>query len=101
MMIDIQYALVTPAKNEAEYIEKTLSSVVNQTIRPVKWVVVSDGSTDKTDEIVRQYQSQNVTLIRQEPRAGKTSALNMAVAEAKGEILVFSDANSIYAQRRS
>ena len=60
-------------------------------------IVVSDGSTDKTDEIVASIEDPRVRLLRQEPRAGKTSALNMAVPHAKGEILVFSDANSISA----
>jgi len=49
------YVLVTAAYNETAYIEKTLSSVVSQTILPAKWIIVSDGSTDGTDEIVHQY----------------------------------------------
>lgn len=51
------YVLVTPARNEEAYIEKTIQSVVNQTILPQKWVIVSDGSTDKTDQIVEKYES--------------------------------------------
>ena len=49
------YALITPARNEEDYLESTARSVVSQTIRPVKWVVVNDGSSDRTDEIVRRY----------------------------------------------
>jgi poly-beta-1,6-N-acetyl-D-glucosamine synthase len=49
------YVLVTPARNEAHFIESTLQSVVAQTARPLKWVIVSDGSTDGTDEIVSRY----------------------------------------------
>ena len=49
------YVLITPARNEEENIEKTIQSVVSQTILPKKWVIVSDGSTDRTDEIVRRY----------------------------------------------
>lgn len=60
-------------------------------------IVISDESSDGTDEIVQQFSHEKVVLIRQEPRAGKTAALNMAVPHAKGQILVFSDANSIYA----
>ena len=60
-------------------------------------IVISDESSDGTDEIVQQFSHEKVVLIRQEPRAGKTAALNMAVPRAKGQILVFSDANSIYA----
>jgi glycosyltransferase involved in cell wall biosynthesis len=50
-----RYVLITPARNEAQYIELTIRSVVAQTLRPVKWVIVSDGSTDGTDEIVAEY----------------------------------------------
>jgi glycosyltransferase involved in cell wall biosynthesis len=49
------YVLVTPARNEAQFIESTIQSVVAQTVRPLKWVIVSDGSTDGTDEIVSRY----------------------------------------------
>ena len=48
-----KYVLVTPARNEAQYIEMTIRSVVRQRIRPLKWVIVSDGSIDGTDDIVR------------------------------------------------
>lgn len=49
------YVLVTPARNEVQFIESTIQSVVAQTVRPLKWVIVSDGSTDGTDEIVSRY----------------------------------------------
>src|SRR6266436_1678112 len=51
----LTYVLITPARNEAEYIELTIKSVVAQTARPLKWVIVSDGSTDGTASIVRKY----------------------------------------------
>lgn len=49
------YVLISPARNEEAFIELTLKSMVAQTVRPLKWIVVSDGSTDRTDEIVRKY----------------------------------------------
>ncbi len=55
MKSENSYALITAAKNEEKYIEKTISSVMNQTILPVCWVIVSDGSTDRTDEIVTTF----------------------------------------------
>jgi glycosyltransferase involved in cell wall biosynthesis len=51
----IEYVLVTPARNEGAFIEKTIESVIHQTILPMKWVIVDDGSTDGTAEIVRRY----------------------------------------------
>ncbi|HHJ34396.1 MAG TPA: glycosyltransferase family 2 protein, partial [Gammaproteobacteria bacterium] len=62
-------------------------------------LVVSDESTDATDAIVKELAEESdisIRLFRQKPRRGKTSGLNMIVPEAKGEIIVFSDANSIY-----
>ncbi|BCS36071.1 glycosyl transferase family A [Luteitalea sp. TBR-22] len=54
-MSDLSYALVTPARNEADYIGKTLESVARQTVLPVRWVIVSDGSTDATERLVAEY----------------------------------------------
>jgi len=49
------YVLITPARNEEAYIEKTIQAVISQTVLPRKWIIVSDGSTDNTDEIVNKY----------------------------------------------
>jgi poly-beta-1,6-N-acetyl-D-glucosamine synthase len=49
------YVIITPARNEAEFIQLTIESVIAQRVRPLKWVIVSDGSTDGTDEIVMKY----------------------------------------------
>ena len=77
------YVLITPARNEVKFIELTLKSVVAQTARPLKWVIVSDGSTDGTDEIVRKYAADHpwIELLRMPERqernfAGKVYAFN-------------------------
>jgi poly-beta-1,6-N-acetyl-D-glucosamine synthase len=84
------YVLITPARNEAKFIELTLKSVVAQTVRPVKWVIVSDGSTDGTDDIVRKYAAEHawVELVRMPERserhfAGKVHAFNAGYARMK------------------
>jgi len=59
-------------------------------------IVASDCSTDRTDEIARTFADRGVRLARQPLRLGKTAAQNMAVAEARGEIILFSDATSLY-----
>ena len=59
-------------------------------------IVASDCSTDRTDEIARAFAARGVRLVRQQQRLGKTAAQNMAVAEACGEIILFSDATSLY-----
>jgi len=82
-----QYVLITPARNEAQFIELTLQSVVAQTVQPVKWVIVSDGSTDGTDDIVRRYAAQYswIELVRMPERrerhfAGKVHAFHAGYA---------------------
>jgi poly-beta-1,6-N-acetyl-D-glucosamine synthase len=52
---NLTYVLITPARNEESNIEKTIKSVISQTILPKKWVIVSDGSRDRTDEIVKDH----------------------------------------------
>ena len=51
------YVLITSARNEEAYIEKTIRSVIAQTLLPKKWIIVSDSSTDRTDEIVQRYEA--------------------------------------------
>ncbi len=83
MQTPLSYALITPARNEAGYIELTIKAVVAQTLRPVKWVVVDDCSTDGTDEIVRKYAAIHpwIEVVRMPERrerhfAGKAHAVN-------------------------
>ena len=82
------YVLITPARDEARFIELTIQSVVAQTVRPLKWVIVSDGSTDGTDELVTKYLPANpwIVLLRMPERsdrhfAGKVRAFNAGRAE--------------------
>jgi biofilm PGA synthesis N-glycosyltransferase PgaC len=77
------YVLISPARNESQFIELTLKSVVAQTVLPMKWVIVSDGSMDGTDEIVRKYAREHawIELVRMPERkerhfAGKVMAFN-------------------------
>ena len=91
--------VLIPAYNEAQHIAATIQNKLNQDYPRdrLEIIVISDGSTDGTDDIVREFSSQNVRLIRRERRQGKAAALNEAVRCARGEILVFSDANSLFA----
>ena len=50
-----KFVLITPAHNEEKLIKAAIESVLAQTIRPIKWVIADDGSTDGTEEIVERY----------------------------------------------
>ena len=62
----MRYVLITPAKNEEAFIRKTLDSVVGQTVLPERWVIVDDGSTDRTARIVESYAKRHpwIELVR-------------------------------------
>jgi biofilm PGA synthesis N-glycosyltransferase PgaC len=97
------YIVITPARNESQFIALTLQSMVSQTVRPAKWVIVSDGSTDGTDEIVLKYATENpwIELLRMPERkernfAGKVIAFNAGYARVKGvqhDVIVSVDAD--------
>jgi len=90
--------IIISAFNEQAHIADTIDNKLQQDYPPdnLEIIVVSDGSTDRTDEIVQSLADNRVRFIQQLPRQGKTAALNLAIQYAKGEIIVFSDANSIY-----
>ena len=91
--------VLIPAYNEARALAKTLDAMLAQDypIQKIQILVVSDASDDGTDEIVRSYSHKGVSLLRQSQRGGKALALNAAVRQAMGDIIVFSDANSRFA----
>lgn len=100
--IEPRVTVLISAFNEESEIEHTVINKLSQNYPTDRLdvIVISDGSTDRTDEIVQslaKYRLGRLRLLRQEPRQGKTQALNMAVTHAAGDILIFADANSLYA----
>jgi len=93
-----ELTLIISAYNEAasihQKIENSLS--LDYPSEKLEILVVSDASSDGTDDIVLGYASRGVRLLRMEKRSGKTLGLNHAVSIAKGEVIVFSDANAFY-----
>jgi cellulose synthase/poly-beta-1,6-N-acetylglucosamine synthase-like glycosyltransferase len=90
-------SLVIAAHNEAQCIRTKLENVLalDYPRERLEVIIASDGSSDGTDALVQTYAGRGITLLSL-PRLGKATALNRAVQVATGEILVFSDANSMY-----
>ena len=93
-------SVIVACYNEEQSIADKLESVLacDYPSEKLEIVVVSDGSNDRTDEIVGEFADRGVVLLSV-PRRGKAPALNDAVAVSKGEVLVFSDANSAFDSR--
>ena len=92
-------SLIVAAYNEGKAIEEKIKNSMGLEYPKDKFevIIASDCSTDMTDEIVRRYSKEGIILARLEGRRGKTAVQNQAVMRAKGEILVFSDATTIFA----
>jgi glycosyltransferase involved in cell wall biosynthesis len=96
--IEPSVTLIVCAYNEVVGIRRKLEEIIALDYPPdrLELILASDGSTDGTDDIVREF-APRVSLLRVEGRGGKTVAQNVAVAQARGEILIFSDVTTVYA----
>ncbi len=70
----MSYVLISPCRNEADYMRETLDSVIAQSLKPDKWVIVDDGSTDATPEILNEYQSKYdwIDIVKKENRGNRS-----------------------------
>src|SRR5688572_5136172 len=68
--MDKGYVLISPCRDEADYMRQTLDSIVAQTVQPAKWIIVDDGSTDATPRILQEYVARFhwITVITRENR---------------------------------
>ncbi len=90
----MKYALITAARNEEEFIGRTIDAVISQSVLPRKWIIVSDGSTDNTDQIVKEYSEKNgfIELIKRDEgpiRSFASKAKAIELAYKKLEVLDF------------
>lgn len=89
-----EISVIVPVYNKREYLEKTLSSIVTQNFHDFELILIDDGSTDGSYELLQAFDYQNlkVTIIRQKNQ-GVSTARNNAAALAKGKLLAFLDAD--------
>jgi cellulose synthase/poly-beta-1,6-N-acetylglucosamine synthase-like glycosyltransferase len=90
--------VIVPAYNEEQSIEAKIRNVLEADYpgELLDVLVVSDASTDRTNDIARSFEREGVRLIVMDKRGGKTAGLNRAMEMARGDIVVFTDANAIY-----
>jgi len=88
-------SFIVAAYNEEDFITKKILNSLEQDYPAalIEFIFVTDGSTDNTPAIIQNYPA--IRLLHQPERSGKSAAINRAVAAAKNEILVFSDANTL------
>jgi glycosyltransferase involved in cell wall biosynthesis len=92
-------SVIIPAYNAANYLADAIDSVLAQTYRNFEIIVVDDGSTDKTYDVIKKNYSKKIKYIYQENK-GPSAARNAGIEAAKGEFLAFLDADDIWSSRK-
>ena len=83
------------AYNVEKYIDETIASVLNQTYSPIELIIVNDGSTDGTAEVLRRYEKEERIRIINSDNKGPCGASNLAFHHSKGDYIKFFDADDI------
>jgi glycosyltransferase involved in cell wall biosynthesis len=87
-------SVIIPAHNAAPFICQAIESIFSQTLQPLEIIVIDDGSTDQTIQLVKNYQA-SVRLLKQE-KSGVSSARNVGIRQSKGEFVAFLDADDVF-----
>ncbi len=87
-------SVIIPVFNGAPYIDQAIESVFGQTLPPDEVLVIDDGSTDSTAEVVRQYQPR--VQYRWQKNQGAGTASNLGISDSKGDLLAFLDADDLW-----
>lgn len=90
-------SIVLPTYNGVKYISKSVDSCLNQTYKNLELIIVDDGSSDKTPEIIKSYKDKRTKYVRHEKNKGLPFALNTGFANATGEYLTWTSDDNYYA----
>lgn len=88
----VKVSVVIPLYNKEHYIERAISSVINQKIQDIEIIIINDGSTDQGPEVVRSIDDSRIHLINQK-NSGVSSARNRGIKESKADLIAFLDAD--------
>ncbi|MBN1639410.1 MAG: glycosyltransferase [Ignavibacteriales bacterium] len=99
-MINISFkvSIVLPTYNGSKYIRQSIDSCLNQTYKNLELIIVDDGSSDKTPEIIKSYKDKRIKYIQHKKNKGLSCALNAGFANTTGEYLTWTSDDNYYAE---
>jgi len=88
-------SVIMPAYNAQQFLEESISSILKQTFTDFELLIGDDGSTDRTDEIIRSFRDERITVIRNEKNLGIVPTLNKLIEASRGEYIARQDSDDI------
>lgn len=96
MDLDYKVSIITAVYNSEKYIKDTIESVLSQTYQNWEWFIVNDCSSDRTIEVIRNYDDSRINLINLEKNVGAAQARNIGLEKAKTDYIAFIDADDMW-----
>lgn len=92
----MKYSIIIPVYNTEKYIEKCIESVLNQTYKNFEIIIINDGSTDKSEEILKTYEKNNKITIITQTNHGLSYSRNIGIKKSTGDYVLFLDSDDYY-----
>ena len=94
-MKEYKFTVFTPSYNRARLLDRLYQSLKKQTFKEFEWLIIDDGSSDNTEEVIKKYQNENIIDIRyiKKENGGKHTAVKKGVEEARGELFLMIDSD--------
>ena len=99
-MADPKVSVLMSVYNGEKYLREAVESILNQTFRDFEFIIIDDGSTDSTNEIIRSYSDCRIRLLENEENIGLTKSLNKGIDQCRGEYIARMDGDDVSLQHR-
>ena len=93
-------SVIVPTYNRADLISETIESILNQTYKNFELIIVDDGSTDNTEEVIRKFKDSRIKYIKTDNWGGPARPRNTGIKKAKGEYIAFCDDDDIWLPKK-